>query len=159
MPHWTNWLAEIRQTYKLRNTYLETIENLSKLDRFAVWITQRVGTMGFFLVILVWTLLWLGWNFLAPDRLKFDPPMGFIFWLFISNVIQILLMPLIMVGQNIQGRHAETRAEHDLEVNIKAEKEIEIILNHLERQNELLIAMLRKQGVELEEVLSLSRPD
>lgn len=159
LPHWTNWLAEIRQTYKLRNTYLETIENLSKLDRFAVWITQRVGTMGFFLVILVWTLLWLGWNFLAPDRLKFDPPMGFIFWLFISNVIQILLMPLIMVGQNIQGRHAETRAEHDLEVNIKAEKEIEIILNHLERQNELLIAMLRKQGVELEEVLSLSRRD
>lgn len=130
MPHWTNWLAEIHQTYKLRNTYLETIENLSKLDRFAVWITQRVGTMGFFLVILVWTLLWLGWNFLAPDRLKFDPPMGFIFWLFISNVIQILLMPLIMVGQNIQGRHAEARAEHDLEVNIKAEKEIEIILNH-----------------------------
>lgn len=159
LPHWTNWLAEIRQTYKLRNTYLETIENLSKLDRFAVWITQRVGTMGFFLVILVWTLLWLGWNFLAPDRLKFDPPMGFIFWLFISNVIQILLMPLIMVGQNIQGRHAETRAEHDLEVNIKAEKEIELILNHLERQNELLIAMLRKQGVELEEVLSLSRRD
>lgn len=159
LPHWTNWLAEIRQTYRLRNTYLETIENLSKLDRFAVWITQRVGTMGFFLVILVWTLLWLGWNFLAPDRLKFDPPMGFIFWLFISNVIQILLMPLIMVGQNIQGRHAETRAEHDLEVNIKAEKEIELILNHLERQNELLIAMLRKQGVELEEVLSLSRRD
>lgn len=159
MPHWTNWLAEIRQTYKLRNTYLETIENLSKLDRFAVWITQRVGTMGFFLVILVWTLLWLGWNFLVPERLKFDPPIGFVFWLFISNVIQILLMPLIMVGQNIQGRHAETRAEHDLEVNIKAEKEIEIILNHLERQNELLIAMLRKQGVELEEVLSLSRRD
>lgn len=159
LPHWTTWLAEIRQTYKLRNTYLETIENLSKLDRFAVWITQRVGTMGFFLVILVWTLLWLGWNFLAPDRLKFDPPMGFIFWLFISNVIQILLMPLIMVGQNIQGRHAETRAEHDLEVNVKAEKEIEIILTHLERQNELLIAMLRKQGVELEEVLSLSRRD
>ena len=122
LPHWTNWLEEIRQTYKLRNTYLETIENLSKLDRFAVWITQRVGTMGFFLVILVWTLLWLGWNFLAPDRLKFDPPMGFIFWLFISNVIQILLMPLIMVGQNVQGRHAEARAEHDLEVNVKAKR-------------------------------------
>jgi hypothetical protein len=63
LPHWTNWLAEIRQTYKLRNTYVETIENSSKLDRFAVWIAQRTGTMGFFLVILVWTLLWLVWNF------------------------------------------------------------------------------------------------
>jgi uncharacterized membrane protein len=28
-------------------------------------------------------------------------------------------MPLIMVGQNIQGRHAEARAENDLEVNGK----------------------------------------
>ena len=24
--------------------------------------------MGFFLVVLVWTLLWLGWNFLAQIR-------------------------------------------------------------------------------------------
>ena len=48
-------------------------------------------------------------NLLAPDRLQFDPPMGFVFWLFLSNLIQILLMPLIMVGQNIIGRHAEAR--------------------------------------------------
>ena len=57
--------------------------------------------------------------------------MGFVFWLFISNLIQILLMPLIMVGQNIQGRDAEARSAHDLEVNIKAEEEIEVILHHL----------------------------
>jgi uncharacterized membrane protein len=80
-----------------------------------------------------------------------------VFWLFISNVIQILLMPLIMVGQNIQGRHAEIRAEHDLEVNVKAEQEIEIILHHLEQQNDLLIAMLEKQGIKLDEALRLGQ--
>ena len=30
--------------------------------------------------ILIWTIFWLGWNFLAPPRLQFDPPMGFVFW-------------------------------------------------------------------------------
>jgi uncharacterized membrane protein len=79
--------------------------------------------------------------------------MGFVFWLFISNMIQILLMPLLMIGQNIQGRQSEARAEHDLDVNIKAEAEIETILNHLERQNDMLMAMLQKQGIKLDEVL------
>ena len=154
--HWAGWLKDIRREHPLRNTYSETMARLSNLDRLAVWITDHVGTMGFFLLIFVWTTCWLGWNFLAPERLRFDPPMGFVFWLFISNVIQILLMPLIMVGQNIQGRHAEARAEHDLEVNVKAEEEIEVVMRHLEQQNDLLIAMLEKQGLKLEEVLRLA---
>lgn len=131
---------------KLRNVNKELAESLGPIDRFAIWITQRVGTMGFFLVIFTWTVLWLGWNLLAPKELQFDPPMGFVFWLFISNLIQILLMPLIMVGQNIEGRHAEARAEFDLEVNVEAEKEIEVILHHLEYQNAMLIAMVEKLG-------------
>ena len=78
--------------------------------------------------------------------------MGFVFWLFISNLIQILLMPLIMVGQNLQDRYAEARAESDLEVNVKAEQEIEIILHHLEYQNSILIAMVEKMGITLEDL-------
>ncbi|MDE3016412.1 MAG: DUF1003 domain-containing protein [Pseudomonadota bacterium] len=143
-------LAEFRkQRPPLRDVNQEIINHMSRHDRFAVWITERVGTMGFFLIIFIWTVLWLGWNLLAPKELQFDPPMGFVFWLFISNLIQILLMPLIMVGQNIQGRHAETRAESDLEVNVKAEKEIEVILHHLEYQSAMLIAMLEKLGVKM----------
>jgi uncharacterized membrane protein len=53
-------------------------------------------------------------------------------------------MPLIMIGQNLQGRHAEKRAESDFEVNVKAEKEIETILLHLERQNDLMLKILNK---------------
>jgi uncharacterized membrane protein len=150
-------VRQLRKHTPLRNTYRETMDAIGRWDSLAVWITEGVGTLSFFLVILVWTLIWLGWNFLAPRSLQFDPPMGFVFWLFISNVIQILLMPLIMVGQNIQGRHAEARAEHDLQINVKAEQEIEIILHHLERQNDLLIAMLQKLGVNLQEVLNQPR--
>jgi len=138
-------LSEFKQKRKpLRNINKEFSEKQGKLDRLALFITESVGTIGFFLVIFLWTVLWLGWNLLAPKELQFDPPMGFVFWLFISNLIQILLMPLIMLGQNIQGSHAEARAEHDLEINVKAEEEVEIILQHLEYQNSILIMMLEK---------------
>ena len=139
---------------QLKNVHEEVHESLSRLDKLALWITRHVGSMGFFMLIGLWSILWLGWNFLAPPRLQFDPPMGFVFWLFISNLIQIMLMPLIMVGQNVMGAHSEARAEHDLEVNIKAEQEIEIVLRHLEHQNAILIAMLEKLGGDLGAVLA-----
>ena len=138
----------IKQRRPLRNVHEEVLQTFGRLDRLALWITVRVGSMAFFSVIFGWTVCWLGWNVLAPPAWQFDPPMAFVFWLFISNVIQILLMPLIMVGQNLQSRHGEVRAEHDLEVNVTAEREIEVILRHLEYQNTMLIAMVRKLGIE-----------
>ena len=140
-----------------RNVNKEVAEAIGRLDKLALQITTHVGTMGFFLLIFAWTVVWLGWNLLAPPGLQFDPPMAFVFWLFISNMIQILLMPLIMVGQNILGRHAEVRADHDLEVNVKAEGEIEVILRHLEYQTAILIAMLEKLGLNLDEALSKTK--
>ncbi|MGI8841496.1 MAG: DUF1003 domain-containing protein [Caulobacteraceae bacterium] len=137
----------------LRDVNKEHRDHLTPLNRLALWITTRVGTMGFFLCIFTWTVVWLGWNLLAPKSMRFDPAMGFVFYLFISNVIQILLMPLIMVGQNIQGAHADARAEHDLDVNVKAEKEIEVILEHLEYQNALLLQMVQRLNVNVKQVL------
>ena len=151
-------LAEVmRRRRPPRNINKEAAEKLTPLDRLALWITLRVGSMGFFLIVFAWTAIWLSWNMLAPERLQFDPPMAFVFWLFISNVIQILLMPLIMVGQNVQGTHSELRAEHDLEVNVKAEEEIEVILRHLEYQNTMLIAMLSKLGVNVAEAIHANK--
>jgi uncharacterized membrane protein len=80
----------------------------------------------------------------APQKLRFDPFPAFVLWLFLSNMIQIFLMPLIMVGQNLQGRHAESRAEADFEVNTRAEREIESVLLHLERQTETLRQILER---------------
>lgn len=128
----------VKRRPKVENANDVSEQQLSQLDRFAVGITSRVGTMGFFLAIVIWSVLWLGWNLLAPKILQFDPPMAFVLWLFISNLIQICLMPLIMVGQNIQGRHAEARAEQDFAVNQKAELEVEEMLKHLEYQTKIL---------------------
>jgi len=116
-------------------------KNLSNLDQLGLKVTNRVGTMEFFFTIFTWTILWLSWNIFAPKPLRFDPFPAFVLWLFISNLIQLHLMPLLMVGQNIQSRHAEIRSEHDYQINKKAEKEIETIILHLEEQQKILLAL------------------
>jgi uncharacterized membrane protein len=138
-------LDELKKLRKpVRNVNREFRPHLSRLERLAVWITDNVGTMGFFLIIFGWTVVWLSWNMFASQHLRFDPYPAFVLWLFISNMIQIFLMPLIMIGQNLQGRHAEARAEADFEVNTKAEREIETILQHLENQNTVMLEILTK---------------
>ena len=132
-------VEEIRKSRSpIINVNTKQRETLSSVDRLAVWITDHIGSMGFFLIIFVWTVLWLGWNLLAPKELVFDSHPAFVLWLFISNMIQMLLLPLIMIGQNIQSRHAELRAEADFQVNKKSEQEIELILQHLENQNKAI---------------------
>jgi uncharacterized membrane protein len=59
---------------------------LKQSERFAIWITDRVGTMGFFFVIFVWTISWLSWNMFAPKEYRIDPYPAFVLWLFISNM-------------------------------------------------------------------------
>jgi uncharacterized membrane protein len=123
-------------------------ESLSPLDKFAIKITDRVGSVGFFLMIFTWTIIWTGFNILATKvpalHMKpFDPFPAFVAYLLISNVIQILLMPLIMVGQNLQNRHSEIRAELDYQVNKKAELEIKAILHNLEHTTELILQLMK----------------
>lgn len=138
-------LSELKSRRRpLRNINIEHHERLTRLEKLALFITKHVGTMGFFLLVLFWTIVWLGWNVLGPKALRFDPFPAFALWLFISNMIQLFLLPLLMVGQNLQGRHAEARAETDLEVNRRAEQEIEAVLSRLEKQGELLERISQK---------------
>ncbi len=126
-------MEEIKDKIKnnLRNINLEHRQSFSRLERFAIWITNSVGTMGFFFIIAGWTVFWILWNILFPEEFKFDPFPSFVLWLFISNVLQLFFLPLIMVGQNLQGRHAELRAENDYEINLKSEIEIKEMKNEL----------------------------
>lgn len=138
-------LEELRKKLTpIRNVNTQHKSSLSALDKLALWITDHVGSMNFFFLIFIWTITWLGWNTLAPTSLRFDPFPAFVLWLFISNMIQIFLMPLIMIGQNLQSKHSEMRAEEDFNVNKKAEYEVETILKHLENQNDMILQILNK---------------
>ena len=140
-------LAELKKQRKpIRNININHKESLTPSEKFAVWITDRIGTTGFFFIILIWTILWFLWNIFAPMELRFDPFPAFVFWLFISNMLQLFFLPLIMISQNFQERHAEMKAENDFEINLKAEKEIETILENLEKQEVMVAKILKKLG-------------
>ncbi|MDP3794886.1 MAG: DUF1003 domain-containing protein [bacterium] len=126
----------------LRNINVAHRESLSALERLALGVTRRVGSMGFFVLIVIWTAGWLSWNLAAPKPFRFDPFPAFVLWLFISNVIQLFLLPLILVGQNLQSRHFELDAEIDHKVNLKAEREVEAVLLYLEQQQESISKIL-----------------
>ena len=133
----------------VRNVNDQVLESFSTMERVALFITDRVGSFGFFLIIAAWSAVWLLWNTLAPIQHRFDPAPAFVMWLFISNLIQIGLMPLIMVGQNLLNRHAELRSEEDFKINLKAEQEAQAILMHLEQQG----AQIERQGELILEIL------
>lgn len=126
---------------EIKNTNHIYKNELKASERFAIWITDKIGTIGFFLIIFSWTILWLSWNMFAPNHLRFDPYPAFVLWLFISNMIQIFLMPLLMVGQNLQAKRAEIRAENDYNVNIKAEKEIKTLLNEIREMKDIVLKL------------------
>lgn len=129
---------------KMRRTDIEQKEQLSLLEKGAVFVASHVGSPGFFVIIFCWTVFWLSWNTLAPVVARFDPYPAFVLWLFIANMFQIFLMPLLMIGQNLNSRHADARAEADFEVNTKAEFEIEVVLQHLENQNTMILQILER---------------
>jgi uncharacterized membrane protein len=119
-------------------------ENLTRLEKLALWATIRIGSIGFFFFILIFNIVWIAWNVYAPPKLVFDPAWSFLILLFINNILQILFLPLIMVGQNLQGRYAEFRAEADFQTNKKAERKIEVIIQHLEAQDKKLDELMKK---------------
>jgi hypothetical protein len=127
-------IADIRREFApIVNTNEVHKSRLSRTDKIALAITKRVGTMGFFYACAI----------MVTIPLIFAPAMPIVQYIS-SGYLQLILLPLIMVGQNLQGRHAELRAEHDYETNIKAEKEIESILLHLEKQDEMMLDILKR---------------
>ena len=54
----------------LKSVNIRHRESFTRLERFAVWITNYIGTMGFFFIILIWTMFWLFWNVFTPPGLS-----------------------------------------------------------------------------------------
>lgn len=129
-----NTLEDLRREFApVINVNEEHKSHLSKADKIALFITKRVGTMTFFYLCVALVVV----PFVFPTTL---PVVQYIS----AGLLQLLLLPLIMIGQNLQGRHSELRAQHDYETNVKAEKEIESILLHLEKQDEIMLDILRR---------------
>jgi uncharacterized membrane protein len=73
--------------------------------RLAAWLTSKVATMTAFYIALAFQAGWI----IAGQLLHFDP-YPYAFLLFLSSQVQLLLMFVIMVGQQVIGRAADKRA-------------------------------------------------
>lgn len=141
----------LKLRHQPENINRKHINALNLQDRIALIITSAIGTMYavyFFAAFMAGWMLWQSYF----DKKPFDP-FPFAFLLFLGNIVQLLLMPLIMVGQNLQGRHNEIRSEEEYKTTRSSYKDIERILIHLNNQDktmkkqlELLLKLASKEG-------------
>jgi uncharacterized membrane protein len=133
--------------HRPRNPHREVMAALSRNDRIALVITGAIGTMY---AVYVFALFIAGWMLLqvALGNAAFDP-YPFAFLLFLGNIVQLLLMPLIIVGQNLQARHGEARSDEAYRTVGKIFHDNEAALAHLDaqdremlRQTNLLIGLV-----------------
>lgn len=107
---------------------LKTLE-----DKVADKITSFAGTMQFVYLHSVWFGIWIVLNLgLLGTSLVFDAyPFGLL--TLIVSLEAIFLSTFVMISQNRQSAAAEIRSELDYQTDVKAEKEIDIIMRTLER--------------------------
>jgi uncharacterized membrane protein len=146
LPTWTTVKAKTKPPINV-NEMQE--KSLNSLDRVALVITSGVGSMYCAMVFAVLALVAL------PSAIS-GGPLIIVQWIS-QTFLQLVLLSVIMVGQNLQGRHSEFRAENDYQVNMKAEMEVETILTHLEQQNELMLEILRRiESLEKQEIQAIT---
>ncbi|KKU02937.1 MAG: Membrane protein-like protein [Candidatus Amesbacteria bacterium GW2011_GWB1_47_26] len=107
-------------------------------DKIASITTRIIGSMYAVYAILLIISLWITWQLITERPID---PYPFAFLLFLTNIAQLLLTPLILVGQNIQNRHAHLRAEEEYQTTKTIHTDIETILTELSR--------LRKTPIDL----------
>jgi uncharacterized membrane protein len=113
-----------------KNANKEHKDKLSFVDRVALKITKFVGTMWCALLFTLLALVSL------PEAIRSNDPVIIVSWI-AQTFLQLVLLSVIMIGQDLANRHAEIRAELDFETNIKAEKEIELIQKQLTKIEKL----------------------
>jgi uncharacterized membrane protein len=91
-------------------------------------ITEYAGTIGFFLLHVLWFTFWIlantGW---FGPKYMFDPfPYGLL--TMIVSLEAIFLSTIILMSQNVASKKNEMRSEHEYQVNLETEKNVAEIL-------------------------------
>ncbi len=133
-----------------RDTARQSAETSTFGQRAADAVASFGGSwtfIGLFAVILV---TWVGVNsyILVQPRAAFDPYPYILLNLFLS-MLAAIQAPIILMSQNRQAQKDRISAEHDYEVNLKAELEIMLLHDKLdllrEGQWSSLIAIQQEQ--------------
>ncbi len=123
-------------------------DKMSFGDRLSDRVAAVGGSWGF---IIAFGLVLFGWMFLnsgAMGKLGFSfDPYPFIFLNLMLSTLAAVQAPIIMMSQNRQSAKDRIAAEHDYEINLRAE--LDIIRLH-EKMDHLMdeVAILRSKTVE-----------
>jgi uncharacterized membrane protein len=101
------------------------------LDRFAIWITDKLGTLWFLYAVLVVLLIYILWNTgIIPGVNPFDhyPFNGLDTGL---SIFAVVLSITVLMSQNRQRRIEKVREQIEFKVNVQAEHEVTKILEML----------------------------
>ncbi|MGH2505775.1 MAG: hypothetical protein ACRDID_24950 [Ktedonobacterales bacterium] len=116
-------------------------------EQLAVWLTKHTGTMlcaYIFAGIGVGSLVGVFTNntFLAA-----------LFGSISSYFLQLVLLPILSVGQNVLSRHAELQADEQFHATMRTLHDIEQVARHLDaqdtellRQTDLLTSLVQRPG-------------
>jgi len=85
----------------------DEFERIGFNGRLGAAITRGVGTMWAFYIA---TVFMAGWMLLAEAHIISFDPYPYPFLLFLGNIVQLLLMFVILVGQQVLGRATDKRA-------------------------------------------------
>jgi len=80
--------------------------------RFAEAFARFMGTARFLGYMTVFVVVWIAWNFLAPESLRFDP-YAFIFLTLMLSLQASYAAPLILLAQNRQADRDRVVIEQD----------------------------------------------
>lgn len=123
-------------------------ERLSLNDRIAVWVSAHVGTM-----VCAYVFAILGISSLV-GVLTNNTLLALVCGSLSSYFLQLVFLPIIMVGQNVQGRHAELQADEAFKTTMSTYHDIEQIMQHLSAQDaellrhaKMLEHLLEKNGI------------
>ena len=93
---------------------------------FAESFARYMGTARFLIYMTLFVALWLLWNALAPEQLRFDP-YAFIFLTLILSLQASYAAPLILLAQNRQEDRDRVIAEQDRTANSRAHADMEFL--------------------------------
>ena len=98
-------------------------EILSSGDKISDKVAKFGGSWRFIISFLVVLILWIIYNSVVSETLKFDV-FPFILLNLILSCIAALQAPIIMMSQNRQEDKDRKRSENDYMINLKSELEI-----------------------------------
>jgi uncharacterized membrane protein len=120
----------------VRNVYAVAAERLTLGEWAADRVAGLVGSWRFIIIQTVLLVMWAALNVVAWIE-HWDPYPFILLNLFLS-MQAAYTAPMIMMSQNRVAALDRVRAENDYEINLKAEEEVRIVLEHLEAQSVLL---------------------